>query len=147
MNLSYISIISLNIGMSTSLAGLTSLILTHSVDLILLQEVTTSSEQLDSLLCGLGFQVEVNRDAGSPSSLGTAVAWRENLSIDGVFNIVPCRAQIVKLGSYAIFNLYAPSGSAKKKERDIFFRRDIFNALCLFPNYSHILAGDFNGIL
>ena len=142
-----INILSLNVGMSNSLAGLSSLITAHSVDLVLLQEIRISSEQLSTMLGGLGFKGEANIDESSPFSPGTAVAWKTSLPVEQVSTIVNYGAQIVKLGSYVILNVHAPSGSSRKQERHIFFSREIFRALCLFPNCKPLLSGDFNCIL
>ena len=99
---SFVNILSLNVGLSNSLAGLPSLISSHSVDLVLLQEVRLGSIQLSNMLGSLGFKAESNIDSESPSAPGTAVAWRESLPVEEVFTIVQCKAQMVRLGSYAI---------------------------------------------
>ena len=141
------NILSLNVGMSASLVGLNSLIVTNSVDLILLQEVTIPSEQLLNALGNSEFQAVVNIDVDATNLPGTAVVWRRSLPVDEVLNIVTCRAQLVKLGPYAIFNVYAPSGSGRRQERNTFFSQELFQAFCLFPNSTKLLAGDFNCLL
>ena len=47
---SRIRFLSLNIGMKNNLAGLTTLITVHKLDIVLLQEVRLSDEQVDLLL-------------------------------------------------------------------------------------------------
>ena len=48
--------------MSATLAGLTTIITTQKLDIIFLQEVRLSNEQLDLLVGRLGFQTSVNID-------------------------------------------------------------------------------------
>ena len=143
----FLKILSLNIGMSHTLAGLPALLAHNMVDIALLQEVTLTEEQLGAKLQGLGYQVRVNIDHTSPSSPGTAVAWKESVPVKEVLNIVLCRLQIIVLSPYIVVNAYAPSGSTKRAERSIFFRQDVFRALSLFPQSVYILSGDFNCIL
>ena len=57
---SFVNIITLNVGMSSSLAGLINLITINDVDIVLLQEVRSSKEHLDNLLGGLGFYTDIN---------------------------------------------------------------------------------------
>ena len=83
--------------MSSTLAGLDSLILSNNLDLILLQEVKVSKEQLNAMLSSLDFQAEVNLDTESPTLPGTAIAWRNSLPVEDVFILVKCRAQIAVL--------------------------------------------------
>ena len=126
-----LNILSLNVGMSSTLAGLNSLILSNNLDLVLLQEVKVSKEQLNAMLSSLDFQAEVNLDTESPTLPGTAIAWRNSLPVEDVFILVKCRAQIAVLGQYVVVNLYAPSGSDKRSERNNFYRQDVFK---VFPS-------------
>ena len=139
-------ILSLNIGMKSDLAGLMSLISVHSLDLIMLQEVRMTDEQLNQQLASHGFTGVVNIDAENPVTPGTALAWRSTLPIKQVSAVVPCRVQHALLGSYSVLNIYAPSGSDKKVERGFFFAREVFQAFSLGSS-SLILGGDFNCVL
>jgi exonuclease III len=116
---SSINFLSLNIGMSSSLAGLTSLIPAHNLDIIFLQEVRLTSEQINNFLDRLGFQAEVNIDQDHPSSPGTAIAWKKSLPVTDVNPLVLCRVQVATLGSFMLLNIYAPSSSEKKHERNV----------------------------
>ena len=78
---SRIRILSLNIGLKSDLAGLLTLISVHGLDLILLQEVRISDEQINQQLCNYGFKGMVNIDEEDPLKPGTALAWRSNLPI------------------------------------------------------------------
>ena len=144
---SRIRFLSLNIGMKNNLAGLTTLITVHKLDIVLLQEVRISDEQIDLIVGKHGFKSKVNINEEDPLKPGTAIVWRSSLPVREVSTIVPCRAQCALLWDYAFLNIYKPSGSDKKFERGSFFARDIFKALSLHVNSSWILGGDFNCIL
>ena len=144
---SFVNILSLNVGLSSTLAGLSSITSVNNVDIVLLQEIRVSNEQLNRMLEGLGFQAVVNIDLTSPTKPGTAIAWKKSLPIQEVFTISVCRCQVALLGNIAIVNIYAPSGSDRRQERFAFFSQDIFNAMTLFPGHSCVLSGDFNAIL
>ena len=68
-----INFLSLNIGMSTTLAGLLTIIINQKLDIIFLQEVRLTSEQLRLLVGKLGFDASVNIDFDFPSRPGTAL--------------------------------------------------------------------------
>ena len=142
-----LSILSLNIGLSSTLAGLSSIASVNKVDLILLQEVRICKDQLNGMLGGFGYQAEVNLDTEAPFKPGTAIVWRKSLPVQQVVTLVSCRCQVAVLTNIVIVNIYAPSGSNKRQERFTFFSHDVFNALSLFPRHSHVLGGDFNAIL
>ena len=144
---SSINFLSLNIGMSSSLAGLTSLIPAYNLDIIFLQEVRLSREQMNHFLDGLGFQAEVNIDPDHPSTPGTAIAWKKTLPVTDVNPLVLCRVQVATLGPCMLLNIYAPSGSDKKHERNLLFGEDIFGALTLNHEAAWVVGGDFNCVL
>ena len=129
MAVSSINLLSLNVGTSSSLAGVATLVEVHKIDVLFLQEVRSSSVQIESLL--KGFKAVVNFDEEDSSRPGVALAWRHNLPVSNVTNLVPCRLQIANLGSIKIMNLYAPSGSSKKHERYIFYSKEVFSTLNL----------------
>ena len=141
---SRIRILSLNIGLKSDLAGVLTLISVHKLDLILLQEVRITDEQINQQLGNHGFKGIVNIDEEDPSRPGTALAWRSTLPIKQVSAVVPCRVQHALLGSYSILNIYAPSGSDKKVERGLFFAREVFQAFSIGSS-PWILGGDFKG--
>ena len=83
----YIQILTLNVGLSNNLAGLSTILAVNSVDLILLQEFRSSKEHLNSILGG-AYSSEINTDAEHTCSPGTAVAWRNSLPVDIVASLV-----------------------------------------------------------
>ena len=86
---SRIRILSLNVGMKSDLAGLMTLISLHKLDLILLQEIRITNEQINQQLSNLGFTGMVNIDAEDPLKPGTAIAWRSTLPMGQVSSVVP----------------------------------------------------------
>ena len=145
MNNPTINICSLNVGMSNSLGGLSALISSETMDIIFLQEVRLSGPQIENLLPG--FQAVANIDPENPSRPGTAMVWRRDLPVKDVTSLSLCRLQHATLGSFKLINVYAPSGSSRKQERDSFFSQDLFAALQLSPDLPLILGGDFNCLL
>ena len=142
-----VTFLSLNVGMSATLAGLPSLIIAQNLDIVFLQEVRLNCEQLNLFIGNLGFKAEVNIDADQPTRPGTALVWKKSLPVTDVFTLVMCRAQVALLGPYMLLNIYAPSGSDKKFERATFFGQDVFRALRLQPGASWIVGGDWNCVL
>ena len=119
---SKLNVFSLNVGMSATLAGLPAIIQAEDLDIIFLQEVRLSSDQIENQL--RGFKAVVNIDQNQLSKPGTAILWREELPVTDVCPLVMCRAQVATLGPYKLLNLYAPSGSDKKHDRSVFFSCD-----------------------
>ena len=142
---SIINFFSLNVGMSNTLAGLLAIINAEFLDIIFLQEVRMSAEQIEHLL--KGFKAAVNVDPSQPSKPGTAMVWKEALPVTDVCPIVLCRAQMATLGPYKLLNIYAPSGSDKKQERNVFFGQEIFTSLQLDLHANWIFGGDYNCVL
>ena len=135
----------LNVGMSATLAGLPDLVTIENLDIVFLQEVHLSVEQIQSFV--RGFRAVVNIEEDSPSKPGTAILWKEGIPVSDVHNIFPSRAQIATLGQYKLLNVYAPSGSDKAFARSTFFGQDLFEFLHLEPRGQWISAGDFNCVL
>ena len=125
----HINFFSLNIGTSSSLAGLQALIDSENLDIIFLQEVRLSSDQIKSLLSG--FDAVANIDPEFPSRPGTAIIWRENIPLTDVCPLVMCRLQVAKLKGLNLINIYAPSGSDKRGEREIFYGEEMAYITCI----------------
>ena len=108
---SRIRILSLNIGLKNDLAGLVTLIQVHNLDIVLLQEVRINDEQIDLIVGRHGYKGQVNIDIEDPMKPGTGIVWRSSLPVRDIWTIVTCRAQSALLGTHALLNVYAPSGS------------------------------------
>ena len=139
-----IRFLSLNVGMKSDLAGLITLIQVHKLDIILLQEVRISHEQLNQQIRNHGFTGNVSVDTEDPMKPGVAIVWRSVLPVSEIVTLVSCRAQLAFLGSIAVVNTYAPSGSDRKFERGSFFARDLFRAFAMNSTANWIVGGDFN---
>ena len=142
-----IRLLSLNVGMKSDLTGLITLIQIHKLDIILLQEVRISEEQMNQQLKNHGFTGKVSINAEDSMQPGVAIVWRSVLPLREIRTLVSCRAQLAFLGSIAVVNVYAPSGSDRKFERESFFARDLFRAFSTNSTTNWIIGGDFNCIL
>ena len=123
--ISSINIFSLNIGLSNSLAGLSSILQCEQIDVIFLQEVRLPGSRIEYLLPG--YKAVSNIDPENPEKPGVAIAWQYTIPLQDVLSLELCRIQMASLGPYKLFNIYGPSGSDKKKERILFYGRDLFN--------------------
>ena len=134
------TVLSLNISgiqAAGSLAMLRSLLHREHVDIALLQEVSVPSFDF------FGYDEYVNVGAGRR---GTAILYKENIPLKG-FTALPCgRGISAQFGRYTIINVYAPSGSNNRQERNMFFGAEV---LPLFQRTvdNIVLAGDFNCVL
>ena len=143
---SQISILSLNVGMSSSLAGLKVLLSNNSVHIVFLQEVSMCTETLNSFLQDINFKAVANVDSDNSSRPGTAILWREGIPVTNVYTLVDCRCQVATLGSYMLLNIYGPSGSNKRRDRAIFFDRQVFDILKEDTQLSWIIGGEVVGV-
>ena len=127
------------------MASLSTMFDLENLDILLLQEVRMSSLQIENELTG--FNAVVNIDHNNVSLPGTAIVWRKDIPVNDVIALSPCRLQVATVGPYVIINLYAPSGSSKKHERNIFYSQDVFTALHLHKELSIVIGGDYNCLL
>ena len=130
------------------LGGLLSIIKLENPDIVLLQEITVTTGQLKLFVAKYGYNAEANTDLLDISRLGTGMVWRSDIPISEVTSVVDCRAQLAKLGSYSLLNLYAPSGGNNKAARRSFFGQDIFRLMRGSSTSSYpLIGGDFNCVL
>ena len=141
-------VISYNIGNATNLAGLISILKLEKPQLVMLQEVTLSSDQLLSQVSKYGYTAESNIDLMNPTAMGTGLVWQKHLKTSDVFSVVECRGQSLTFGPYTFLNIYAPSGSQNRQQRREFFGQDLFRLVrgCT-SGFFPILGGDFNSVL
>ena len=140
-------IMTLNVGIGLALGGLISILTIEKPHIVMLQEITVSSEQLGLTVQKYGYKAETNIDISNNTTLGTGFLWKSNLPITDVHSVVECRSQLLKFGGYSFVNIYAPSGSQNKQARRSFFGQDIFRIVRGFDKSVPILGGDFNSIL
>jgi hypothetical protein len=77
---------------------------------------------------------------------GTAVIHRDSMQIESTRRLPSGRGVVVNLDNVTIVNIYAPSGTARRAEREEFFNTEIIELLPVSPR-KLILAGDFNCII
>ena len=123
---------------ATRVAMLTEFIRAQDLDIILLQEVVTP----DSLEMP-GYTVYSNVGA---NLRGTAIMIRRNIPTYHIEKIPSGRAMAVTCYGYRIINIYAPSGTAKKAEREYFYNVDLPGLLST-QTMPLLLGGDFNCVL
>ena len=140
-------IFSLNIGMKNNLGGLRDLIIEYKFDMIYLQEIRLTNDELQAKINNLGYHCQVNIDMDELSKPGTAIVYKSSLPVTDIQTLVKCRAQVAFVRNFAFLNIYAPSGSQNRLERGIFFSRDLFTGFLLNPNCTWLMGGDFNAIL
>jgi exonuclease III len=90
----------------------------HDLDVVPLQEVTRP------LTIGLhGYNIQYNIGT---TRRGTTIITRDTITVTNPVRIPSGCAVAVSLGALTIINVYAPSGSAKRQEREAFFNNDLF---------------------
>ena len=140
-------ILSLNVANGSTLGGLPSILKMENPHIVMLQEITLSSEQLTLIVKKYGYKAETNIDINNQNTMGTGFVWKTNLPVNEVYSVIDSRGQLLKLGNYNFLNIYAPSGSQNKQARRIFFGQDIFRVMRGMSKIPPILGGDFNCVL
>jgi exonuclease III len=110
----------------------------HDLDFVLVREVT-APESVDTP----GYISYTN---GSSEMRGTAIIAGQELQITHIDKIPSGRATAVVFCGIRIKNVYEPSGTAKRTERERFFNAKL---PVLFSEYTHpiLIGGDFDCIL
>ena len=145
MNVSYFKIWSLNVNQRGDLAGLLLLLQEKKPDLVLLQEVTLSSDELNTLVMRFGYRgsTSLSLDRGH----GVGVLHQVHLPVIEVLPLDPGALLLVRLeGGLSLLNIYAPSGNSFKADRRIFFSETVLRNLRLRENLP-LLLGDFNSVI
>lgn len=109
----------------------------NEIDILFLQEV--AFENFSFIPSHLAF-VNISED-----NKGTAVLIRKNIDFSDVLLNPIGRITSIRVGEINFINIYAHSGSAFRKERDILFTQDVLTHLS--QNCSNVILGDFNCIL
>ena len=135
--------------LSFNLAGgtlfLHHLLSSEKPDILLAQEVLLSTEELKIKVQQYGYRCESNIDILNPTKPGTAVIWKDSVQVTDTNVIVECQLQSLSVGVVNILNIYAPSGSARRREREHLFANDMFQQLASAGEASlPWLAGDWN---
>ena len=135
MEPSSFTVISQNIASSHRVERIADLLKRKQPDVLLLQEVTLTTEQIHAAVQALKYNCESNIDVENPNTPGTAIIWSESLPVPEVTSIVTCQLQTLKVGCQTFFNIYAPSGSENRRARALLFTRDMFHHLLRRDSY------------
>ncbi|XP_065095817.1 uncharacterized protein LOC135717619 [Ochlerotatus camptorhynchus] len=126
-----------NITNATKIDALRSFVRTLQLDIVFLQEVENEELSLP------GFNVVCNVDH---ARRGTAIALKDHIQFSHVEKNLDGRLIDLRVQNTTLCNVYAPSATAFRAERERFFNGTI--AYYLRFNTQHvILAGDFNCVL
>ena len=138
-------LVSANLG--TSLLSVSDILKTDKPDLLFLQEITNPTSELLAKVTDLGYSAECNVDSLHPTRPGTAIVWKETIKINEVNCFIERRAQIIKVGGESFVNVYAPSGSSNRREREEFFSELYLHLHNIGGGKLPVLAGDFNSVI
>ena len=149
-NETYLKIFTSNLNTCRDLktrAGVLDILLGYKPDVWLMQEVNVSTEELDSLVCNVGYNACCNVTTGEDSARGTAIVWKKNLELENVYIIEENRIQTAQLGRLNLMNIYAPSGSENKYARRELFNQPITRWYSSVQPNLPLAGGDFNCVL
>jgi exonuclease III len=107
----------------------------QNVDVIFLQQVAT--EDVDQIR---GYTSYYNI---STAMQGIAIVARNTLQMTKIPAILSVRAMTANLGDLRLINIYAPSGTARKAERETFFNNELTYVLRRATG-TVLMRGDFN---
>ena len=110
----------------------------QELDIIFLQEVTNPNT-----LNLRGYNTHYNIGT---SMRGTAIAVRDVITLTGIHKLPSGRAMSADYNALRLINVYAPSGSARRTERENFYNTEL-PALLYSAHSNTILGGDFNCVL
>jgi exonuclease III len=110
----------------------------HELDIIFLQEVTDTS-----ILNVTGYTAHSNIGT---HQRGTAILARHDCPPTQINTLTTGRAMAALYNGIRLVNLYAPSGTAKRTEREHFYNTEL-TALLHTPHTALLIGGDFNCVL
>jgi exonuclease III len=111
---------------------------THDIDIAFLQEVTTSMD-----LHAYHYSTHLNIGT---AGRGTAFITRAGFELSGITKSPSGRIIMASFNDLQLVNIYAPSSTAKRTEREAFYNEEL-------PGFLHhaqqelLLGGDFNCVL
>ena len=102
----------------------------------------TLSDRVD-----IGYSGECNVDPLHPTLPDTAIVWKKTLKISEVNQLIERRVMSLKCGDETFLNVYAPSGSANKRDRWEMFNELAVHLLAMGRDKLPVLLGDWNCVL
>lgn len=139
-----LKIITHNINHHYQLCGVKDLIIKNQIDIIFLQEISLTTENLQNFVHYLNYDAYVSLKPDNQPGVG--VIFKKNFNSVHFVNIEPGFMLFCKFENTSFINIYAKSGNCGKNERRILFGDTLVN----FVNkcdHKPILLGDFNCIL
>jgi exonuclease III len=118
----------------TRVGMLTEYIRRHDLDIIFLQEIT-DPELLNMPAYDMYYNIGSYRR-------GTAIVARNDIAVTNINKIPSGRSIAAEYKDLHIVNIYAPSGTAKRAEREHFYNAEV--QLLQTGNGEIIIGGDFN---
>jgi hypothetical protein len=110
----------------------------HDIDLALLQEVTNTK-----FIIFRRYTSHINMGT---EGRGTAILAKDCFLLTDIHRIPTGRGISALFNGIRIINIYAPSGSEKKREKEEFYT-DVVERLFTHSSDNMVLAGDFNCVL
>ena len=99
-----VKIMSANIAMS--MLGLSDILKRDKPELLFLQEVNISTDNVNDIVSRLGYVADCNVDPLHPTLPGTAIVWKNNLKVSEINQLVERRAQSVNCAGEQFINVY-----------------------------------------
>jgi exonuclease III len=110
----------------------------HEIDVICLQEITSTT-----VTKILNYTAHVNIGT---EGRGTAILHKDCYTLTVIEKLPTGSGIIGTFNDLKILNVYAPSGSERKRERQEFFNTEV-PRLLIHPHNTLIIAGDFNCVI
>jgi exonuclease III len=107
----------------------------HDIDIALIKEIVDPE-----IVCINGYLAHTNI---GPDMRGNAITDRKDLHITQIDRIPSGRAIAAEFNGTRLINVYAPSGTSKRTQRECFFLTELPNLLSA-DSHSILLGGDFN---
>ena len=143
-----ITIMSLNVAANTvTFGGLAHLLRDSKPDIIGLQEVACSEDQLQDFVARYHYSATVSLEHRDTKPLGVAVLWKTDLDVTQVNVVEEGRCIEVIFDVFRFFTVYPPPGQKAALWRREFFSQTLLAALSRNVDKLPIIAGDFNCVL
>jgi exonuclease III len=141
-NLKLYKIASINMGTIRTdhrIRSLKNFIIIFDVDIVLLQEVYSSDLELN------GFHIVFNVNE---KKRGTAILLRSHIQYTEVFKSFDSGLISLRINdNLTLCNVYAPSGTSKRKDRKEFFKNVLSHCSRYEETMNLLLGGDFNCVI